>query len=118
MIYSNLECCLIFLVGMLGAFAFILLSSIIFNRFVLQNDVFADWITGTLYCILGGIIVLFLQWGTTSVLPSGYIWVAVKGFSWSGVFTGLVNITYTRRELPNQRELLEEVGFEQLRESI
>ena len=100
----------IILVGFIGSFAFILITSILFNRFVLHNQVFDDHITGLLYCLIGGIVSLFLYWGETPVLPAGYIWIALKGFTWTGFFGGLVDIISSRREARDRRDLITEVN--------
>ncbi|GAG12250.1 unnamed protein product [marine sediment metagenome] len=95
--YSAVQCFQIIAVGCFGAFVFILLTTIVFNHFVLHTDAIPDALTFVSYIIAGGIMTLLLQLGEVPELPQGFIWVSLKGFSWTGIFVGLVDIARSRR---------------------
>ena len=110
-----------YIIGICSSFIFILLTSIIFDRFVLENHVFSNGVTGLLYCLSGGLIALLLQLGESQTIPEVYVWVAVKGFGWTGIFLGLVDIVRTRRldrDLQELRVLLSDISRERIREEV
>lgn len=119
--YTAIQCIQIAGVGIFGASVFVLLTTIIFNKFVLHTDILPDELTFISYILAGGIMTLLLQWGEVPDLPQGFIWVAIKGFSWTGIFVGLVDIARSRRrdrDTITQAERISMLALESIRAEL
>lgn len=101
---------LIFSMGMIGAFIWLMLSYRIIPNFRMETQMLGHYGSIIAWCLLGGLLAWLLEMTSSYGLHPTMLCGIFAGFGWSGLFTGIAGTIIHRRDRRETNGLIRDLG--------